>query len=48
MTTCPEGRVYTSGPPGPDMPAEVVSSGFELVASAQGPEGPLQVAHPMA
>ena len=47
MTTCPEGRVYTSGPPGPDI-AEVVRSGFELVASAQGPVGPLHVAHPMA
>ena len=42
------GTEYTSGPPGPDMPGDVVSNGAVRDSSVQGPEGPAQLAQPMA
>ena len=56
MTSCGDalptaGRVYTSGPPGPDIPEDEVSSSPLVdvdwsVHAAAGPEG--QLAQPMA
>ncbi len=49
MTVCPLGSVYTSGPPGPDMPGAEPSKGSGVDGSVHAAEGPLgQVAHPMA
>ena len=45
MTVCPGvvpdgGSWYTSGPPGPDMPDDVESSGSEVDMSVHGAAGP--------
>ena len=53
MTICPGvvpegGSEYTSGPPGPDMPLDVDSSGPDVDMSVQGPVGPEQLAQPTA